>query len=115
MLASGGHGGRGAGVFRRKTHAERRKPAALPIQPNRYSSCSLGLRPGLADDGQRDLLLQMLAFGESVWPWQRQWADIGLVGCVHPVALVFHLIGVALHAAGDLGAGCELMSDCPHV
>ena len=46
---------------------------------------------------------------DRVGPGQSQRADIGLVGGVQPVALVLHLEGVALHAAGDAHAGQDLV------
>ena len=48
------------------------------------------------------LLRELLALLQRVGPGQRQRAHIGLVGGVHPVAVVLHLEGVALHAADDL-------------
>src|SRR5438105_1616292 len=57
----------------------------------------------------------MLALGDRIRPWQRQRADIGLVGCIHPVALVLHLVCIAFEAADDLGAGCKFVSDRPYI
>ena len=45
-------------------------------------------------------LRELLALLERVGPGERQRPHIGLVGGVHPVAMVLHLEGVALHAAG---------------
>ena len=64
---------------------------------------------GLAGHGQRDALAQLLALGDRVGPGQGERPDIGLVGGVQPVALVLHLEGVALHAAGDAQARQRLV------
>ena len=52
-------------------------------------------------DVQRHRLFDFGARRQRVGPRQADWAHIGLERGVGPVALVFHLVGVARHAAGD--------------
>ncbi len=59
----------------------------------------------------------MLRFGgfDLVRPWQGQRTYIGLVRCIGPVALIFHLKCIAFHAAFGRNARHGLMGDRTHI
>ena len=132
--------GRGRGRRRRRHGAARPASAALPRRASPRRPWGRGRSPaaawrrtsapataptvgrggreagaGARRHREHDALPELLSRPQRVGPGQRQRAHIGLVGGVGPVALVLHLEGVALHAAGHLEAGRELVGQRPQV
>ncbi len=102
-LAQGRGGAQHRGrVLRIEADAERRRKAAERRQSQSDGALAGGEHgAGVLRNAERDALPKAFAGSERVGPRQGEGADVGLVGGVCPVALILHLEGVALHAAGD--------------
>ena len=94
---------------RGRSRAAARRAAVGDSDRRLASSARRNRRAGRRRDGTRHTLAELVAGLQRVGPRQRERPHIGLVGGVGPVALVLHLEGVALHAAGDLEARRELV------